>query len=166
MSDITWGSFVVRININATAEKLYPLWSTEAGMESWFLRSCEYKRATRTDRDSDEPVQKGDTYVWRWHGYNDDVKEEGVILDCNSKDYFKFSFGRAGDCIVTIKEEAGQTIVQLYQENIPDDERGKMVWHVGCKAGWSFYLANLKSFCEGGIDLRNKDERLTNMLNS
>lgn len=166
MPEIIWGSFTVRININAAVEKLYLLWATEAGMESWFLRLCEYKRASRTHRDSHDPVQNGDTYLWRWHGYSDEVKEEGMILECNGKDYLKFSFGQAGDCIVRIKEEAGHTIVELYQENIPDDEKGKHYWHVGCKAGWTFYLANLKSLCEGGIDLRNKDERLKDMINS
>jgi hypothetical protein len=39
-------------------------------------------------------------------------------------------------------------------------------YHVGCKAGWTFYLANLKSILEGGIDMRNKKTRLKEMLNS
>jgi hypothetical protein len=32
--------------------------------------------------------------------------------------------------------------------------------------GWVFYLANLKSFPEGGIDLRNKNEKLKSVINS
>lgn len=161
----TWSSFVTRINVNAPIDKLYSMWATRGGMELWFLRMSEYKRADGILQ-MDEKAIKDDTYCWRWHGWSDDVTEEGAILDCNGKDFFKFSFGKAGDCTVIIKEELGYTIVELTQENIPDDDQGKHYWHVGCKTGWTFYLANLKSICEGGIDLRNKDERLKNMLNA
>jgi len=162
----TWSSFVTRINVNAPTEKLYSLWATRSGMEYWFLRLSEYKTPGGNLRANEEPAQKGDTYRWRWHGWSDDVTEEGVIQDCNGKDFFKFSFGKAGDCTVKIKIESGYTIVELTQDNIPDDDQGKHYWHVGCKTGWTFYLANLKSLCEGGIDLRNKDEHLKNMLNA
>jgi hypothetical protein len=65
-----------------------------------------------------------------------------------------------------MKEENGYHIVELVQENIPEDDNGKHNWHLGCKTGWTFYLANLKSLAEGGIDLRNKDENLKNMINA
>jgi uncharacterized protein YndB with AHSA1/START domain len=161
----TWSSFTTRINVHAPIDKLYSMWATKSGIESWFLRMSEYKRANVVLQ-IDEEVIKGDTYCWRWHGWSDDVTEEGNILDCNGRDFFKFSFGKAGDCTVVIKEELGYTIVELTQENIPDDDQGKHYWHVGCKTGWTFYLANLKSICEGGVDFRNKDERLKNMLNA
>jgi uncharacterized protein YndB with AHSA1/START domain len=161
-----WSSFVTRINVDAPIEKLYSLWATRKGMEYWFLRMSEYKKPDDSLRGDDESVQKSDTYRWRWHGWNDDVTEEGTILDCNGKDFFKFSFGKAGNCTVKIKEEQGYTIVELAQNDIPDDDQGKHYWHVGCKTGWTFYLANMKSLCEGGIDLRNKDGQLKNMLNA
>ena len=82
------------------------------------------------------------------------------------KDFFKFSFGKAGNCTVRIFKEQEETIVELLQDNIPDDEQGKQFWHVGCKTGWTFYLANMKSLYENGIDLRNKNEKLQQMLNS
>lgn len=162
----TWSSFVTRINVNAAPEKLYSLWATRSGMEYWFLRLSEYKTPGGDLRKDNEPAQKNDSYRWRWHGWSDDVTEEGTILECNGKDIFKFSFGKAGNCTVKIKTEHGYTIVELSQDSIPDDDQGKHYWHVGCKTGWTFYLANLKSLCEGGIDLRNKDEHLKNMLNA
>lgn len=161
-----WRSFTVRINVQASTEKLYSLWATRTGIEYWFLRMSEYRDDAGVLRNNDELVQKGDTYRWRWHGWGDEATEEGRVLDCNGKDRFKFSFGKAGDCTVNIKNELGYTIVELLQENVPDDDTGKQTWHVGCKTGWTFYLANLKSLCEGGIDLRNKDEQLQNMLNA
>ena len=166
MENINWKSFTVRINVDAPVDKLYNLWATREGIEHWFLRLGEYKNPAGETRKGNEHAQKGDTYTWRWHGWNDDTTEFGTILDCNGKDFLKFSFGKAGDCSVSIKSELGYTIVELLQENVPDDDKGKQTWHVGCKTGWAFYLANLKSLCEGGIDLRNKDEQLQNVLNA
>jgi hypothetical protein len=56
--------------------------------------------------------------------------------------------------------------VELVQEEIPTDENGKQIFHLGCKSGWTFYLANLKSIFEGGIDLRNRNTKLQDVLNS
>ena len=161
-----WSSFSVRININASTEKLYRAWATRSGMEHWFLRLSEYKKPGGIVRDNDELVDKGDSYKWLWHGWPDETVEHGTILDCNGTDFFKFSFGKAGNCAVTIKKEEGETIVELVQDNIPDDEHGKQFWHIGCKTGWTFYFANMKSLYEGGIDLRNRNEKLQQVINS
>lgn len=166
MTAINWSSFVVRIPIEATTEKLYWCWSTRTGMEYWFLRLSEYKTAKGDLRKENDHAKPGDLYTWRWHGWSDETTEQGTILDCNGTDYFKFSFGKAGICTVNIKKEGQHTIVELVQDNIPDSEEGKQTWHVGCKTGWTFYLANLKSLLEGGIDLRNKDQALQEVLNS
>lgn len=109
---------------------------------------------------------KGDTYKWLWHGWPDETVEFGDILDGNGKDLFKFSFGKAGNCKVRIHSGKGETVVELIQDNIPTDEQGMHYWHVGCNIGWTFYLANMKSLFEGGIDLRNKNVNLHHVLNA
>jgi len=166
MSNYDWSRFVARISIKAPTEKLYWCWTTREGMEYWFLRLSEYKKSDGSLRSGNEPVQKGDTYAWRWHGWSDEATEFGAILDSNNKDLLKFSFGKAGDCSVTIKNEQGENMVELVQDHIPTDEQGMHNWHLGCKTGWTFYLANLKSLLEGGIDLRNKNEKLQRVINS
>jgi uncharacterized protein YndB with AHSA1/START domain len=166
MSNYNWSCFVIRINVNAPIEKLYWCWATRQGMEYWFLRLSEYKKQDGNLRETNEPVQKDDKYKWLWHGWADDTVEYGDIMECNGKDFLKFSFGKAGDCSVTIKEEEGENIVELVQDNIPTDEQGMHYWHLGCKTGWTFYLTNLKSLLEGGIDLRNKNEKLKSVINS
>jgi uncharacterized protein YndB with AHSA1/START domain len=161
-----WSRFLVRITVNAPIDKLYHAWATREGMEYWFLRLSEYKKNETTLRKNNEYAGKGDTYKWLWHGWPDDTVEYGTILDCNGKDFFKFSFGKAGDCAVSLKKEEGENMVELAQDNIPTDEQGKHYWHLGCKTGWTFYLANMKSVYEGGIDLRNRNEKLQRVLNS
>lgn len=161
-----WSRFVVRINVNAPTQKLYQAWATRSGMEYWFLRMSEYKKPDGSIRGKDEFVEKGDTYRWLWHGWPDETEEKGEILACNGKDQFKFSFGKAGICSVSIYEDQGETIVELVQDNIPTDDKGMQFYHLGCKTGWTFYMANMKSLYEGGIDLRNKNEKLQEVLNS
>ena len=85
-------------------------------------------------------------------------------METNGKDLFKFKFGAAGNCTVKIYEEEGEKIVELIQDQIPTDEKGKQNWHIGCKTGWTFYMANMKSMLEGGIDLRNKNEKIQNVI--
>jgi uncharacterized protein YndB with AHSA1/START domain len=161
-----WSRFTVRINVNAPVEKLYHAWATRDGMEYWFLRFSEYVKPDGSQRNSDEQVSKGDTYTWRWHGWPDETVEHGTILECNGKDLFSFSFGKAGNCAVRIYKDQEETIVELVQDEIPSDEHGKHYWHIGCKTGWTFYLANMKSMYEGGKDLRNKNVKLQEVLNS
>ncbi|HPG12098.1 MAG TPA: SRPBCC domain-containing protein [Chitinophagaceae bacterium] len=164
MANFDWGRFSVRINVKVPIEKLYWCWATKEGIEYWFLRKSEYKKPDGSLYAPGESVQKGDGYSWWWHGYSDDVVEHGEILDCNGKDLFQFRFGDAGICTVRIYDEQDEQIVELVQTDIPTDEKGKQNWHIGCKTGWTFYMANLKSMLEGGVDLRNRNEKIQNVI--
>lgn len=157
---------MLRINIESTTQKIYDAWTTQAGLESWFLRQAEFTRPDGIVRQRNEYFQKGDTYEWRWHGYPDDVYERREVLVANGRDYLSFRF--SGDCIVSIRvfEETGETICELTQENIQPDEQSRIHYYHGCSLGWTFYLANLKSLLEGGIDLRNKNMNLPNVVNA
>lgn len=170
MSIYNWGSFTVRININASVAAIYEWWVTPAGMEKWFLRKCEITDVNGQVKASGDHIVKGDKYCWHWHGYPDDINEKGEILDVNGTTQLRFTFGQgdAGSmaCTVKIYTEEGENVCEVMQENIPGNEKGKTQYHIGCMTGWSFYLTNLKSLLEGGVDLRNKNELLKKMVNS
>jgi hypothetical protein len=166
MAEFDWSEFITRVPVSANVKDLYKAWATRKGIETWFLRMAEFKRPDGALRDENEMVESGDTYIWRWHGWPDEVEEKGTILTCNGQDHFRFTFGEGGICDVHIKTESGQVIVELRQSEIPTDDRAKHNFHLGCKTGWTFYLANLKSLWEGGIDLRNKNVELKNVINS
>ena len=162
-----WSKFICRININASIEKIYDAWTKPVLQEQWFLRETRYTpKEEEAHRDPGTYVQKDDFYQWQWFGYTKETTEKGTVLEANGTDLFQFTF--SGETIVTaiIKTEDGESIVELWQENIPKTEVGRVNFHLGCIQGWTFYLANLKSFLEGGIDLRNKNESLKNMINS
>lgn len=166
MSTYDWSKFVLRIPVKAPLETIYHAWATQEGIESWFLRSAKFITGQNVNRGRTELVQKGDRYTWLWHGYDDETVEHNDILEANGEDMMSFVF--AGHCIVTVNigmlDE--ETIVELKQENIPTGEEGKTDIHIGCMEGWTFYLANLKSILEGGIDLRNRNIQIGKVINA
>ncbi len=87
-----------------------------------------------------------------------------AVIEANGVDRFVFSF--TGECVVSvdIRRESNETVVELTQSKIPDDKDHGI--YVDCSYGWAFYLANLKSVLEGGIDLRNKNVEVKNVVNS
>lgn len=144
-----WTSFTLKIGIKAHLETLYKAWANATEIEKWFFETCLYQH---TD-DSGNAVS-GSPYEWSWYLYP--VKEKGKVVQANGKDFFQFSF--AGDCLVDVhlKEFGENILVTLTQHRIPDDEPSKFAIRIGCLEGWTFYLANLKSYYETGYDLRNK----------
>jgi uncharacterized protein YndB with AHSA1/START domain len=166
MPPYDWSSFTKRITIKAKPHDIYRAFATQAGLEKWFLRLAEFTKPDLSHRGKDYQVQKGDTYHWLWFGYTDDVNENGKILEANGKDLLQFSFSGGSIVTVRIYTELTHVVAELKQEHIALTEESKVNYHLGCSTGWSFYLANLKSLLEGGIDLRNKDEAISDVVNS
>lgn len=130
-----WSSFTKKIGVNAPIEKLYWAWSTQEGIESWFLRKAIYTTQNGATRKPEEPIQAGDTYLWHWHGFPDTVNEANKVVSANGKDQLQFYF--TGNCLVTVslKPFKAQTIVSITQENIPEDQNPKTNLLVGCGEG-------------------------------
>ena len=159
-----WNEIRLRINVDTTIEKVYRAWTTQAGLESWFLRQAKAKDPKGNAKKETDTMVKGDSYDWMWHGFPDDVRLEGRVLESNGKDKFVFSFSM--DCPVTISiyKEQGQVIVELVEANIPTDEGVIFKHYLSNTTGWTFYLTNLKSVLEGGLDMRNFNAELKNVI--
>ena len=158
--------FTKRIPIKASAKAIYAAWTTQQGLESWFLRIAQFTKAENTLRRKNSHTEAGDIYKWLWYGYDDTVVEEREILSANGWDLLKFSF--SGGCIVTvsIKQEGTETICELVQDMPMEDEDEQQHFFIDCGNGWGFYMANLKSVLEGGLDLRNKNMNLKEVINA
>lgn len=161
-----WSKFVRRVTINASPQQIYDAWTRQEQIERWFLRKAEFAQADGTGRRRTDPIQIGDSYVWLWYGYSDDVVEKGKVLEANGKDLLTFTFTAGCNVTVTVREERGENIAELTQEQIPFREDPNENLHLLCSNGWTFYLANLKSVLEGGIDLRNKNVEIPNVINA
>lgn len=164
MNTSVYSQFKLRVNINAPIAKVYTMWSTPQGLERWFLRRAVFAASSGDKRSDVEAIQKGDTYEWTWHGYPDAVMEKGKVLQANGRDSFSFTFSLGCPVLISIYEEMDETIVELTESGLPADEQTLLKHYVGDSRGWIFYLANLKSVLEGGLDLRNKKEAIKNVI--
>ncbi|WP_316734884.1 SRPBCC domain-containing protein [Pedobacter aquatilis] len=164
MENFDWTAFTLRIAIKANLQTIYNAWTKASEIEKWFLSEAEFSDENGVVLAKERNTLKGDSYDWIWYLYDD--TEQGKITESNDLDTLQFTF--AGDCLVDIKlkSEFEYTIVELTQKNIPTDDNSKRNIRLGCHNGWSFYLLNLKSVYEGGLDLRNKDNRFKPMLNN
>ncbi|PHR47064.1 MAG: hypothetical protein COA32_09070 [Fluviicola sp.] len=160
-----WTSFTLDIGVKSSLETIYNAWTKPSEIEKWFLKTCTYKNENEngTELDKNSNVELGCHYEWTWYLY--DAVEKGKVTQTNGKDFFQFSF--AGNCVVDIqlKTIGEYVLVTLTQHNIPTDEKSKFNIRIGCLKGWTFYLANLKSYYENNYDLRNKDTELKGLNN-
>ncbi|WP_125719136.1 SRPBCC family protein [Flavobacterium ustbae] len=164
MENFDWTSFTKKIAIKATLSDIYNAWTKAAELEKWFLEKVLFFDATQQPLDKNKNAVKDTTYEWFWHLYKDAMK--GKIVSANGLDQLQFTF--EGSCLVDVKlsETEGYTVVELRHYNIPTDDYSKQYIRLGCSNGWHFYLTNLKSVYEGGLDLRNKDSNLNPMINN
>jgi uncharacterized protein YndB with AHSA1/START domain len=155
-----WSQFEVSIPLNFPPAQIISAWTSQEGLEKWFLRLAEFADGNGKVRGRNDTIQPGDSYKWMWHGWPDTVVETGNIIPCKDQEFVRFTFGKAGVVGVSIISQEGESILRLTQEHIPIDEESVMNYHVGCKTGWTFYLLHLKSILYGGQDLRNKNNSL------
>ncbi|MFC2185726.1 SRPBCC domain-containing protein [Fulvivirgaceae bacterium LMO-SS25] len=164
MKNFDWTTFTRKIAIKARLTDIYKAWTSASEIEKWFLSKATFIDTNKKPIGKDSSIEKGFTYEWNWYLF--DVTEQGKITEANGKDFIQFTF--AGECLVDIKlsTQGDYVLVELTQKNIPTDEHSKQGIRLGCASGWSFFLVNLKSVYEGGLDLRNKDANLSGMVNN
>ena len=164
MEGFNWSAFTKQITVKADMQTVYDAWTKSGVVEQWFLSRCTYMDESGDTMAADESVQEGGAYSWHWYAYEEG--EQGNILAANGKDYFAFTF--AGNCKaeVALSETEGEILISITQSEIPLDDESKKNIRLGCAFGWTFYLLNMKSILEGGIDLRNKNTNIKAVVNN
>lgn len=164
MDNFDWTSFTKRIAIKSSLSEIYEAWTVAANLEKWFLERVVFHDVGGKLLENTKPVKSGIRYDWYW--YLDATPMQGEILSANGKDFIQFTF--EGSSLVDVKLSTldEYVIVELRHHNIPQDDNSKQHIRLGCSSGWAFYMHNLKSVYEGGIDLRNKDAKLGVMINN
>ncbi|AXP81626.1 hypothetical protein CJ739_2553 [Mariniflexile rhizosphaerae] len=164
MKNFNWTSYTKRIAVKSTLSNIYDAWTKGSELERWFLKKVVFYKPDNSLYEPDKNVVENIQYTWYWYLYDEPMK--GKITNVNGKNYIQFTF--EGDCLVDVnlEEVDGYIVVTLKHHNIPLDDNSKQYVRLGCSNGWTFYLANLKSIFEGGIDLRNKNEKFPPMINN
>lgn len=164
MENFDWTSFTKKIAVRAELSDIYNAWTKAEELEKWFLEKVSFFDGNQEPLSKGKNAEKDNMYEWLWYLYDDSMK--GKIVSANGKDQLQFTF--EGNCLIDINlsEKEDYTIVELRHHNIPTDDYSKQYIRLGCSNGWHFYLTNLKSVYEGGLDLRNKDTNLNPMINN
>jgi uncharacterized protein YndB with AHSA1/START domain len=158
-----WSEFKLRINISAPIDKAYAAWATQEGLESWFLKRVDLTTGG-TPRKKADQAQMGDEYEFRWYGHPDDISHKGRVVAADGKSQFTFTFSQDLPVSVSFYRECDETIVELVETFDPTDEVAVRKHYLGNMRGWIFYMINLKSVLEGGLDLRNRKVELRNVI--
>jgi uncharacterized protein YndB with AHSA1/START domain len=164
MGQPDFSQFKLRVNIKTSVENAYQAWATPAGLKSWFLGRVVITDENGVDRKPDEMAKANDDYSFFFANYPDTVGLKGKILKANDKNVFSFSFSKDVPVTITIYSEGGETIVELIESNMATDMDNVKKQYCGDSKGWVFYLTNLKSILEGGLDLRNNNTAISNVI--
>ena len=164
MYNFDWTRFTKKIAVMSGLATMYDAWTKPVEIEKWFLKTANFYDSNASLIDKNGSIEKGFTYEWSWHLY--DAIERGKIVEVNGTDLIEFTFAGECDVVVKLAQQGEDVIVELTQSNIPTDEASKQNIRLGCASGWAFYMVNLKSVYEGGLDLRNKTEGLRGVVNS
>ncbi len=158
-----WSEFKLRVNTTAPVEKAFAAVATPGGLESWFLRNADITAGGEPKLKSDK-IQKGDAYQFQWYGHPDTLTHTGKFLSTDGKSVISFTFSQDLPVTISIYRECDETIIELAETFDPTVEEVARNHYLGNIKGWIFYLVNLKSILEGGLDLRNRKVELKNVV--
>ena len=140
-----WSQFTVKIEIKAAPSRVFKAWTDEKIITKWFVEEAVI-----------EPKKHGRLYL-KWLTGD---KSDDEIIAIRKNSLFHFPFGPKGEEVkVKIRKITGGSVCELHQFNMKTGPKDKIYWHMGCRAGWTFFLTNLKAYLENGIDLRSHNPR-------
>ncbi|MFW9780465.1 MAG: SRPBCC domain-containing protein, partial [Candidatus Heimdallarchaeota archaeon] len=165
LDEYQWTRFRQNEYIKSPRELVFEKWATPKGIVEWFIAEAIYTSEESHARAPFELIEAGDTYTWRFFS---GITLNGKILQVKKDEFLQFTFGKKEpnsdeDVIVSVHfndYEKDQTLIFLIQENIADNEYGKVTFNLSCILGWSYFLTNLRSVLEAGNDLREKDPQI------
>ena len=150
-----WTRFQVIYYYSAPIERVFHAWATAEGLESFFLEKGTFATESGEERATDESARPQDTYRWEWrHGHAID----GVIYNVVPNRSMAFTFGDM-EAEVRLTVVGDQTELVLRQWSIPNTDEGRAIGHLNCRSCWIYFLTNLQSVLEHGVDLRNTDPK-------
>ncbi len=152
--NFNWNEFTHGIYLNAPVGKVYEYIATASGITKWFVGEAKYYYKNLNIRLGKEWSVKGDSFLWKW--MNKDFELKGLVTESRSDRTFGFTFSPLYFVTISLAPEGDKTKLTLKQEYQPGSEKDEFNF-LNCCTCWVFFLTNLKSVAENGIDLREKE---------
>lgn len=155
----TWKEFTHAILLNTSVDAVYDMVATSDGLCKWFLGEASFSNDGGRVNGGLIP-EAGDYYHWKWLAKEHEVA--GKVIDTEPGRMIKYTFGAAFYVSFTVSaDESGLTLLTLHQ-TCNDDVEFNEFNYVNCCVAWTFFMTNLKSVIEQGIDLR--ETRVSNEM--
>lgn len=151
--------FTLKIWVRADAETLRRAWTRPDEVVRWFVAKCAY---FAPDGSEVEEAVAGGTYRWEWI---ESTKEESKVIAVDATTLRFGWYKDKGELEVRFKQAGDETLMELTQTMNGGTDAERLDAQVDCKLGWTFFLSNLKSVYEGGLDLRETDPERVPVLN-
>ena len=150
-----WSQFKVHMVYRAPRDDVVAAWATPGGLESFFIADADHRAPDGTRRAPDEPCVAGDRYRWKWlHGF----ELEGHVLACEPNRRVSYTFGGNMRIDIGFLERDGAVEVAIHQTGCATQDPERAWQHLNCRSCWVYFLTNLKSVLEHGIDLRDHEQ--------
>lgn len=151
--------FTLKIWVRADAASLQRAWTNPSEIVRWFVKKCAY---FGSDGSETEEAVAGGTYRWEWI---EGTTEQSNVIAVDTGDIRFGWFKDKGEVKVSFTAAGDETLVELTQTMHEGTEAERLDAQVDCRLGWTFFLVNLKSVCEGGLDLRETDPERAPVVN-
>jgi uncharacterized protein YndB with AHSA1/START domain len=143
----------LRILIQASQEAVFEHWTRADLLGKWFLEASHQGSAGKP-WPADKAVEEGCRYQWTWAN---GISESGEFTQVEPSSLLALTFGDQIDVVVRFGEMEGRTLVEVRQTQEQSNLEARWSVCLDCTQGWTFYLTNLKSVLEGGVDLRERE---------
>ncbi|MBP9096001.1 MAG: SRPBCC domain-containing protein [Ignavibacteria bacterium] len=155
--------FTHAIILKSRIEEVYEYISTSSGIVKWFIGKAKYFYKDSHIRLGNEKARKGDSFLWNW--LNKDLELKGVVTESSDNKLFSFTFSPLFFVSIELtKTEENDTRLTLRQEYQDSASKNDFAY-INCCTCWVFFMTNLKSVIEYGIDLREKEAADEMMVN-
>jgi uncharacterized protein YndB with AHSA1/START domain len=160
---MAYETFTRKIRIDAPREIVMQYWLMPGLVKLWFTPGCVYASPENLERPENALAEVGDKYTWTWV---EGTTDNGTFRMIDFPRRFVAGwFNDTCEIEVTAEVEDDGTILSITQTNTQESEEDRMGAYWDCSMGWAFYLVNLKSVLEGGIDLRETNANIKGLVN-
>jgi uncharacterized protein YndB with AHSA1/START domain/uncharacterized protein YciI len=174
-----WQGFTQAIHVRAQPSAVWRAVATCDGLERWFLARAEAWTSDGRDWPRDRMLEAPARLRMTWTAVGTPDARGACAPTESSEDNgvesaeppMRIRMGwYAGKGWIEFRivphVHAGMTTVELEQRMHPtSDFKVLESAYVGCREGWAFYLANLKSVLEHGMDLRDRSPGRAGLVN-